>query len=175
MLFKKVKNDNKGSDVAFLGVAMIVFVVMIIGSIFDFWLLTYAKERVINEVELMELSSISKNFDYTDAAYRQNSELFLLQNCQSFIIKDFKNYFNSTFHSGGKSLFKSIELLQEPIIYMSNDKVVFDSGQIVFSLRRMMPITSGQTPMFASGSNSLKPKDEYVYSRVQTCIKVLFS
>ena len=177
MLLSKVKNDNKGSDVAFLGVAMILFVILVIGSFFDFWLLTYAKEKVVSKVQLMELSAISEYFDYTDASYRQDPDQYFTNNCRTFIIDKFNQYFNDTFTAGGKSLFKKIELLQAPNCYLGKGKVIFDSGQIVFSLRRMLPITDRQVPLLGGYKNQPylnNPQEESVYSRVRTCVKVLF-
>lgn len=175
-LLKKIENDNKGLDISLYGTAIVLILFISFCSIFDYWVLTFAKENVISRVELYEFNALSANVDYTQAGFKQDfAKYFASSGIEEKIESSFYDYFN-------KGLKKSSGFVYNVGLVNGKDgincypspatkKITLESGPIRFQVQKLLK--AGNTVPFVSGDT--KPyTGEVVYSNVNTNIVFLF-
>lgn len=173
MFLKKIKDDNRGIDVSFLGIMVVLICFVLFCSTIDFWVIAYAKENIISRVEIYELNALSSNIDYNDSGYRQNfNEHFQTSEIEVKVEKDFLALFNNDL---GKSdgLIKNVRINGEPNCYpvASESKIYLSSGTISFNVKKLLK-TEGSIPFIGGKTNGYN--NEIITSSVTTCIKILF-
>ena len=83
-LLKKVENNDRGMDITIYGTALILFLFISFCSMFDLWILTFAKEQVVAKLQTYSFAALASQLDYNDTDY---SEYELLNDDE--IISDF--------------------------------------------------------------------------------------
>lgn len=175
-LLKKVEEDNRGIDVSLYGTAIVLILFISFCSIFDYWVLTFAKESVLSRVELYEFNALSANVDYTQAGYKQDFEKFFASAAiEEKVESSFYKYFSDGIRKSTGFVYNVGLVEGQDGINCYPDaktkKITLESGPIRFQVQKLLK--AGNTVPFVSGET--RPyTGEVVYSSVNTNIVFLF-
>ena len=133
--------DNKGMDISLMGTVIILVLVVSLGSVFDFWILTFAKENIVYRTENVCMNALAQNVDYNDAGYRQNFEQhFQNSGVQAKTEQTFKNLFNKTFKSQNGFIYNIN--FKSPSCYADGKtrKIYMNSGEVTCNVRKILKV-----------------------------------
>jgi hypothetical protein len=176
-LLKKIENDDRGLDISLFGTAMILMTFVSFCSIFDYWVITFAKEQLISKVEIYEFNALATHVDFTEAAKFQDFEKYyeavaIESKVEDTFCKAFENGIGKSnsliYNVGFVHNNKQVSCHPNPV----TKKIVLESGPIRFQIRRTLKGTSNIPFMGGKGEDYLS---EAVYTSVTTNIILLLN
>lgn len=181
-LLNKIEDNDKGLDITLYGTAVLLVTFVAFCSLFDFWIITYGKEQVIQQVEMYEVFALCKAIDYNEVGYHSNfKEYFHASKDDTECLEIFEKLFKQNLYSHNgfikKIRFASDEYggdkYEERLCYCNEvtKKIVLDSGDISFELNKIIKAKNGNIPFFGGGTDS--SIDDRVFSRVKTAVRLL--
>lgn len=192
-ILRKVEDNNKGMDISFFGTAVVLVVFISFCSIFDYWVLTFAKEQVVTKTELYCFASLAKFIDYSDPAFYQSFETHFRN---SDIKQKSENYARSLFDSGIKQSDGFIRDVQIDNTASATGGIVceYRGGSVdgetrdrvvmlmatQFKVKKLLSLTpQGRIPFVVGRiqggrADNVNYDNEVIKTRVQTAVRFLF-
>lgn len=171
-LLNKVKDDDRGLDISLYGTAVILVLFVSFCSIFDYWVLTFAKEQLVSRVEIYEFNALAEHVKYNQPAYKQDFA-GTVEEIEEFVEQSFvRNFKNGIYKSNG--LVYNVRLLNEGAVNCypyGNNKIILESGRIRFQVHKILKAGS-RVPFFKGNTTSYN--EEVVYSNVNTSVSFIF-
>lgn len=152
MYLKKIKNNNRGADVALIGTNYILVLIIIVCAIVDLMIIEYSKMTVTSVLKECELHALAKNFNHED--------MFLYQDVKNRqdIMRNVKKTFLESFNSsieGSNSFMTGCHIAGSTYVYFSPSlqDLVITVTDVVFVPKKIFKgISSGSTLPFIGQS-----------------------
>lgn len=160
MYLRKIKNNNKGADVALIGTNYILVLIIIVCAIVDLMVIEYGKMTVVSVIKECELHALAKNFNHDDMFLYQDVQARqdVMQNVKNTFVKSFNvslagdNSFMSDCHivQNGQGLDSSGVFVD---FSTTQNSLVITVPQVVFVPKKIFKsISSGSTLPFIGQS-----------------------
>lgn len=74
MFLKKIKNNNRGADMALIGTNYVLVLILVVCALIDLMVLEYGKMVVVSGLKECELYALAKNYNHELMFKEQNAE-----------------------------------------------------------------------------------------------------
>lgn len=179
MYLKKLKNNNRGADIALIGTNYILVLILIVCAIVDLMIIEYGKITVVSVLKECEMYSLAKHYNHDWMWYNQSAEV--RNEISRDVMSTCKDAFNGSI-AGDNSYMTNCHIITNGAsvdgsgIFVgfseSQKSIILTIPQVVFTPKKIFKNTGGSLLPFIGQGLGNMPETKNLLSKQVHAVSV---